>query len=68
MSKQGSSFLRKEKSKDEKSGTKALGIEETETDLHRRAGKTEMDLQREEVTSWTSWVHPSLSCSHGTPP
>ena len=45
--------------------TEALGDEETETDPHGGAGKTEIDLQREEVTSGTAWVHPSPSCNRG---
>ena len=49
-----------------KSGIEALGDEETETDIPGGVGKTEIDLQREEVTSGTAWVHPNPSCSHGT--
>ena len=65
MSKRGSSSARKENARMRKSGTEAPGDEETETDPHERAGKTEIDLQSEEVTPWTTWVHPSPSCSHG---
>ena len=64
-SKRGSSSARKEKSKDEKSGTEAPGDEETKTDPHKGAGKIEIDLQRKEVTSGTAWVHPSPSCNCG---
>ena len=46
ISKQESSSARKEKSKDEKNGTKAPGDEETETDPYRETGMTEIDLQR----------------------
>ena len=66
MSKRGSSSAQKEKSKDEKNGIKALEDQETETDLHRGTEKTEIDLQREEVTLGTAWVHPSPSCSRST--
>ena len=36
-----------------KSGIEALEDEENDTDLHRGTEKTEIDLQREEVTSGT---------------
>ena len=42
-----------------KSGTEALGDEETETDPHGGVGKTEINLQ----TSGTAWVHPSPTYS-----
>ena len=66
MSKRGSSSAERRKSRMRKSETEALGDEETETDPHEGEGKIDIDLQREEVTSRTAWVHPSLSCSHGT--
>ena len=66
MSKQGSSFDERKKERTRKSGTEAPRDEETETDPHGGAGKTESDLQTEEVTLGTAWVHPSPSCSHGT--
>ena len=46
-----------------KNGIEAPGDEETETDPHRGAGKTEIDLQREEVTSGTAWVHSAAEVS-----
>ena len=49
-----------------KNGIEAPGDEETETDPHGGARKTEIDLQREEVMLGTTWVHPSLSYSRGT--
>ena len=49
-----------------KSGIEASREEETEINLHGGAGKTKIDLQREEVMSGTAWVHPIPSCSRGT--
>ena len=66
MSKEDALPRERRKARMRRSGTKALGDEETETDLLEGAEKTEIDLQREEVTSGNSWVHPSPSCSHGT--
>ena len=48
-----------------KSGTEALGDEGIETDPHGGVGKTEIDLQREEVTLGIAWVHLSPSYSRG---
>ena len=58
--------LERRKARTRKRGTEAPGDEETETYLHGGVWKTEIDLQREEVTSGTTWVHPILSCSRGT--
>ena len=44
MSKQGSSSHERRKTRMRKGGTEAPRDEETETDLHRGAGKTEIDL------------------------
>ena len=57
---------KRKKARIRKNGTEALEDEETETDLHGGTEKIEIDLQREEVTSGTAWVHPSPSCSRGT--
>ena len=66
MFKRGSSSAQKEKARTRKSGTEAPGDEETKTDLHRGIEKTEIDLQREEVTSGTAWVHPTPSFNRST--
>ena len=68
MSKRGSSSMQKEKSKDEKKWDRSprRRREETKIDLHGGTKKTEIDLQREEVTSGTAWAHPSPSYSCGT--
>ena len=65
MSKRGRSSARNEKSKDEKKRDRSPKRRRDETDPHEGAGKIEIDLQREEVTSGTAWVHPSPSCSRG---
>ena len=46
-----------------KSGTKAPEDEEIETDPYGGAGKIEIDLRRDEVTSGIAWVHLNPSCS-----
>ena len=65
MSKRGTSSTQKDKIKNEKKRDQSPEDEETKTDPHGGAGKTEIDLRRYEGTSGTSWVHPSPSCSHG---
>ena len=66
ISKRGSSSVQNEKSKDEKKRTGAPEDKETKTDLHGGTEMTKIDLQREEVTLGTTWVHPNPSCSRGT--
>ena len=66
MSKREALPCGRRKERTRKSGAKALGDEDTETDLHGGTKKIYIDLQREEVTSGTAWVHPSSSCSRGT--
>ena len=66
ISKRGSSSAQKEKSKEEKKWERSPEDEETETDLHGGTEKTKINLQREEVTLGTTWVHLSPSCSRGT--
>ena len=63
----GEAFQReRRKARTIKNGTEALEDEEAEADLHEGAGKTEIDLQREEVMSGTTWVHTSSSYSRDT--
>ena len=54
MSKRKSSSARKKKARVRKSGIEAPGDEEIETYPHGRAGKKEINLQREEVTLGTA--------------
>ena len=61
-----SSAQKKRKARTRKNGTEAPEDEETETDLHRGTEKIKIDLQREEVTTGTAWVHLSPGCSRGT--
>ena len=63
ISKRGSFSARKEKSKDEKSGTEAPGDEETKTNPHGGAGRIEIDLQREEVTLGTVKSTPAQAAA-----
>ena len=57
---------KRRKARTRKNGTEALEDEEIETVPHGGTEKTEIDLQRKEVTSGTAWVHLNPICSRGT--